>query len=81
MGKMNFLKPGEKSKKPEHISHIKKLEEEIKHLKEVSNNKTNSILTISEIYKTLQKEHNMSRLLNAILFISHSILAYVHFHK
>ena len=88
MAKMNFLKPSEISKKPEYLSHIQILEEKISKLvneladhKEISHNKTNSILTLSEVYKTLQKEHNRSRLLNAALFISHSILAYIHFHK
>lgn len=85
MAKINFLKSSEKSKKPEHLSHIQKLEEKICNLeKDMISLQNDHKATIGYHilnYKNIQKEYNRSRLLNAILFISHSILAYIHFHK
>ena len=85
MAKMDILKPGEKSKKPEHLSHVKKLEEEIQFYKDKYNEyKDDSnfhIFNEEQKFKELLNSHKWSRILNALLFISHSFLAYVHFHK
>ena len=85
MAKMTFLKPGDKSQKPEHLSHIQKLENDVQFYKDrfdqYKDDTEVHILNEEEKFRELLNSHKWSRVLNAILFISHSVLAYFHFHK
>jgi hypothetical protein len=85
MAKMNFLKPGEISKKPEYLSHIQILEEKIKDIQNkytyYINDSRIDALEQEQRYKWLESNYKQSRRLNVILFILSCGFFYYSFFK